>query len=73
MCPVAKIYWRIIHQEITKILRYNIPKAAEIFLLLLNLENIKDNDKTILWYVILVAGILYVHFWRKAELSQKEQ
>lgn len=67
MCKIAKIY-----QEINWILRYTIPKETEILLLGLTLETIKEEDRTVIWYVLALARTLYAQFWRKREIPIKD-
>lgn len=41
--------------EMVKILKYNLPKDLEIFLLGLNVERVRSEDQVLIWYMILAA------------------
>lgn len=63
-CKKAKKYWNMMHENIVKVLGYEIVKLPELYLLGLKMENIPTSDRTVLWYIILAARILYAKFWK---------
>lgn len=65
-CYKAKEYWSSVHLEISKVLKGNIQKKnPDMFLQGLNMENINDVDRTVLWYMTtVVARLLYAQYWK---------
>lgn len=54
----------MIHRKMQKMLKLKLPKRPEFFLLEIDLGAFEKNDKVIIWYMIAVARILYVKYWK---------
>lgn len=61
-CKKAKLYWKMIHEEIVKILGYETNKLPELYLLGLRMEGIPVRDRTLIWYMLATARILLAKY-----------
>uniref|UniRef100_A0A670KCB4 Reverse transcriptase domain-containing protein n=1 Tax=Podarcis muralis TaxID=64176 RepID=A0A670KCB4_PODMU len=67
-CDVIKGFWTQIHDELKKILKYNIPKIPELFLLGLIGKEIKKTDQTFFQYATAAARIQIAQKWKTSDL-----
>lgn len=58
----------MIHEAIVLILRYEINKLPELYLLGLRMEGIPKQDRTLVWYLLAAAHILYAKYWKHVEI-----
>lgn len=49
----------------------NISKDPEVFFQGLNMESIRTEDRSAMWYMILAARILYAQYWKLQKNFQK--
>lgn len=56
-----------------KILKVNIPKDPEMFLLGLNMERMRASDRTLIWYMITAARLLYAQNWKLQRIPEVEE
>uniref|UniRef100_A0A670II53 Reverse transcriptase domain-containing protein n=1 Tax=Podarcis muralis TaxID=64176 RepID=A0A670II53_PODMU len=67
-CDVIKEFWKQIHDEMKKILKYNIPKSPEMFLLGLIGKEIKKIDQNFFQYAMAAARNQIAQKWKTPEL-----
>uniref|UniRef100_A0A670KCA9 Reverse transcriptase domain-containing protein n=1 Tax=Podarcis muralis TaxID=64176 RepID=A0A670KCA9_PODMU len=67
-CDVVKEFWKQIHDELKKILRYNFPKTPELFLLGMIGKEIKKIDQTFIQYAMAAARIQIAQKWKTPDL-----
>lgn len=69
-CKKSKEYWKTLHETITKILGYEINKLPALYLLGLRMEGIPTKDRTLLWYMLAAARIVYAKYWKNEEIPE---
>lgn len=71
-CIKAKHFWMEIHKEMMKILGYSIYKTPEKFLVGLNLETMLAKDRTLIWYTVSAARMVYAKDWKQDKVPEIE-
>lgn len=64
-CTKAKKYWSAIYCKMRKIMRIKFPKRPELFLLGIDLRQIRRQDRTLIWYMIVAARVVYASYWKQ--------
>lgn len=73
MCNSTKQYWSKIHTEMMHILGYSFRKTPEIYLLSLNVDLFKTQNRTIIWYGTYAARTVFAQYWREKEIPGLDQ
>lgn len=68
ICNKTKKSWTEIYRKISKVLKCNLQKNPEMFLLELNMKTINIIDRVPLRYMITAARILYAQFWKQEKI-----
>lgn len=53
----------MVYDAVVEVLGYKMLKLPELFLLGLKMEEIKPQDRAIVWYMMTAARIIYVKHW----------
>lgn len=70
MSTSKKKKWTKIHNRIQKILRNRINKRPELFLLGIDMRQIDETDRTLVWYMLLAARTRYAKYWKLKKIPK---